>query len=67
MLKTLHRKLKPTNTNPTKNQGELRCSGRVGSSCSACDYRWPTMCKIIMIWQKLKHNKYITVSEYNLS
>ena len=28
-----------SNTNPTKNRGELRCSGRVGSSCSTSDTR----------------------------
>jgi len=28
-----------SNTNPTKNRGELRCSGRVSSSCSTSNTR----------------------------
>jgi hypothetical protein len=37
IYKTLHRKLKISNMNPTKNWGELSCSGRISSSCSMCD------------------------------
>ena len=33
-LENIHIKLKFEKHDPTKNQGELRCSGRVGSSCS---------------------------------
>jgi hypothetical protein len=32
-------KLKSSNTNPTENRVELRCSGRVSSSCSTSDTR----------------------------
>jgi hypothetical protein len=39
IYKTLHRKLKSSNTNPIKNRGELRCSRRVSSSCSTSDTR----------------------------
>ena len=28
---------RPNNTNPNENRDELRCSGRVSSSCSTCD------------------------------
>jgi hypothetical protein len=30
------RKVKLSNTNPLKTENELRCSGRVSSSCSTC-------------------------------
>jgi hypothetical protein len=33
----IHIKLKSSNTNPTENRVELRCSGRVSSSCSTSD------------------------------
>ena len=36
-LQNTKKKLRSSNMNPTKNRGELRCSGRVGSSCSTCD------------------------------
>jgi hypothetical protein len=39
IYKTLHRKQKLININPTKNRGELMCSGRVSSSCSTCGTR----------------------------
>jgi hypothetical protein len=32
-----NRYLRSANTNPIKHRGELRCSGSVSSSCSACD------------------------------
>ena len=35
-LLNIHIKLKTSNTNPTETGGELRCSGRVRSSCSTC-------------------------------
>jgi len=35
MVKTLPpKKLRSSNTNPTKNRGQIRCSGRESSSCS---------------------------------
>ena len=36
-LQDIHIKLRSSNTNPTKNGDELRCSGRVYSSCSTGD------------------------------
>ena len=33
-ITTQNTKLRSSNTNPTKNQGELMCSGRASSSCS---------------------------------
>jgi len=36
IYKTLHRKQKVDNTHPTKNRGERRGSGRVGSSWFTC-------------------------------
>ena len=35
IYKTLHIKLKIEQLDPTKNKGELMCSGRVKSSCSS--------------------------------
>ena len=39
IYKTLHRNLNSSNANTHKNRGELRCSGRVGSTCSTSDTR----------------------------
>jgi hypothetical protein len=36
-LQDIHIKLRSSNTNPTKNGDERRCSGRVYSSCSTGD------------------------------
>jgi len=43
IYKTLHRKRRSSNTNPTKNGDELRCSGRVSSSCFTRDTRSVTV------------------------
>jgi hypothetical protein len=44
IYKTKHRKLKIlSNTNPTKTGDELRCSGRIGSSCSTSGTRRITL------------------------
>ena len=40
---TLKIKDRSSNTNPTKTQGELKCSGRVGSSCSTSGTRCVTL------------------------
>jgi len=37
VYKTLHRKLKIEQREPIKYRGELRCSGRISSSCSTSD------------------------------
>lgn len=37
--KIIHRKLKIEQHEPTKNRGELKCSGRVSSACSTCGPR----------------------------
>ena len=36
---TKHTHKKTSTTNPTKNRGELKCSGRVSSSCSTSGTR----------------------------
>jgi hypothetical protein len=39
IYKTLHRKLKLKQHEPTKSRGELMCSGMASSSCSTCNTR----------------------------
>ena len=49
IYKTLHRTLISSNTNLTNNGGELRCPGRVSSSCSTRDIRRVTSSNIEIV------------------
>jgi len=40
MLKTLHRKLKTDQHEPSKNRGELRCSGRASPKRTSSSSHW---------------------------
>ena len=62
IYKTLHRNLNSSNANTHKNRGELRCSGRVGSSCSTSGTRGVPLVAnpvsvgdIQLIYMHLKH------------
>ena len=44
IYKTLHRKLKLRKMKTNKNGDELRCSGRINSSCSRCGTCLVTIC-----------------------
>jgi hypothetical protein len=50
--KTYTSSYKSSNTNPTKNRGELMCAGRVGSSCSTSNTRCVTLVTIQVISQQ---------------
>jgi hypothetical protein len=59
-LQNIHINNRSSNTNPTKNRGELRCSGRVTplvSSNSSCDTDISCKCQFVNIINQIKDIK----------
>jgi hypothetical protein len=55
-----------SNTNSTKNRGELRCSGMINRSCSTGDTRHVTMLQIIrkVAWRNKMYSLNIIINYY---